>query len=125
MIGKTISHYKILKKLGAGGMGEVYLADDTKLKRKIVLKFLSPHLTTDKEAKERFEREAQAAAMLNHPNIVTIHEISEHEGSTFIAMEHVKGSALRDELSKGPLPINHVVEISTLYQFHLEYGEIV
>ena len=113
MIGKTISHYKILKKLGEGGMGEVYLAEDTKLKRKIALKFLPSHLTDDKEIIGRFEREAQAAASLNHPNIITVHEIGEHEGRTFIAMEYVQGHSLREEITKGPMPIDHVIGIST------------
>jgi serine/threonine protein kinase len=126
MIGKTISHYKILKKLGEGGMGEVFLADDTKLKRYVVLKFLSPHLTADKEATERFEREAQAAAALNHPNIITIHEIGEFEGRLFIAMEYAEGESLRERLntplhppSRGdiggcsPLQIDNVIDYAT------------
>ena len=79
MINKKISHYKILEELGRGGMGEVYLAEDKKLKRNVAIKLLPPHLTKNKESKERFEREAQAAAALNHPNIVTIYEIGEFE----------------------------------------------
>lgn len=112
-IGKTISHYKIIGKLGEGGMGKIYLAIDTKLKRKIALKFLPEHFTADKEATERFEREAQAAAALNHPNIITIHEISEFEGQTFIAMEYVQGTSLRERIKDSPLQIDDTINILT------------
>ena len=113
MIGKTISHYKILEKLGAGGMGEVYLAEDTKLDRKVALKFLPQHLTADKEVVERFQREAKAAAVLNHPNIVTIYEINEFEKQTYIAMEHVEGQTLKEKIAPGPLPLAEVLEITS------------
>ena len=115
MIDQTVSHYKILEKLGAGGMGEVFLAEDTKLHRQVALKFLPRHMTADPEAKQRFEREAQAAAALNHPNIVTVHEIGEHEGQVFIAMEYVEGQTLKELISDlnrppstiHPLPLTH------------------
>jgi non-specific serine/threonine protein kinase len=100
MIGTTISHYKILKKIGEGGMGEVYLAEDTKLKRKVALKFLPKEFTKEIEALARFQREAQAAASLSHPNIITIYEINEHEDQTCIAMEYVEGQTIKDLIIK-------------------------
>jgi serine/threonine protein kinase len=112
MIGKNISHYKILDKLGEGGMGEVYLAEDTKLNRQVALKFLPMQYASDKELKIRFKREAQAAAALNHPNIITIHEVSEHEGKPFIAMEYVEGESLKNLISKKDISINEVLDIS-------------
>ena len=113
MIGRTILHYKIIEELGSGGMGVVYKAEDNKLKRTVALKFLPSGFIRDKDAKERFFLEAQAAAALNHPNIVTIHEINEFEDQTYIAMEHVLGETLKDKIASGPLPIAEVLEITT------------
>ncbi len=111
MIGKTISHYKILEKIGEGGMGMVYKAEDTKLRRIVALKFLHKEFTKDKDAKDRFVQEAQAAAALDHPNICTVHEIDEVEGQTFIAMAHIKGESLKDKIASGPLKIADVLKI--------------
>ena len=112
MIGKTISHYKILTKLGEGGMGIVYKAEDTKLKRIVALKFLSA-LALGGEDKSRFLREAQAAAALNHPNICTIYAIDEAGGQMFIAMEFIEGQSLREKIEAGPLKIEEAIKFAT------------
>ncbi len=103
MVGKTISHYTIIEKLGEGGMGVVYKARDTKLDRTVALKFLPPHLTQSEEDKQRFTREAKAAAALNHPHICTIHNVDEHDSNQFIVMEYVDGVTLRDNITSSPL----------------------
>ena len=112
MIGKTISHYQILEKLGEGGMGEVYLAEDTKLDRRVALKFLPTQLASDEELRARFKREAQAAAALNHPNIITIHEVAEYETRPFIAMEYVEGEPLKNLIGKKELSIGEVLDVA-------------
>jgi serine/threonine protein kinase/tetratricopeptide (TPR) repeat protein len=112
MISKSILHYKILAKIGEGGMGMVYKAEDTKLKRIVALKFLPKELMRDKEAKERFVQEAQAAAALDHPNICTIYEINESEGQIFIAMAYVEGQSLKEKLTSGPVELKDVLDIA-------------
>ncbi|MFW9816855.1 MAG: protein kinase [Candidatus Thorarchaeota archaeon] len=110
--GTMVSHYRIVEKIGAGGMGEVYLADDTKLKRKVALKFLPGHLSGDPDFKTRFVREAEATAKLNHPNIITIYEVSEYNGRPYFAMELVEGQSLRD-LAKGKdLSVDKIIELA-------------
>lgn len=112
MIGKLIAHYKIVERLGAGGMGVVYKAEDTKLNRMVALKFLPPYALDNDEDRLRFTNEAQAAAILDHPNICTIHEISEAEGHQFIAMAFVDGQSLRDRISAGEMPFGEIVDIA-------------
>lgn len=113
LLGKTIvGRYKIIDKLGEGGMGVVYKAKDTRLDRSVALKFLPPELTSDKEAKKRFIQEAKAAAALNHPHICTIYEIDEAEEQTFISMEYIEGQSLKDKLGSDPLAIDEAKEIA-------------
>lgn len=109
--GASISHYKILSRIGAGGMGEVYLAEDTSLNRKVALKFLSDQLSTDETCRVRFRREAQAAAALNHDNIVTIHEVSEHDHRPYFSMEYLPGQSLRDLLKRRSLTLRESLDI--------------
>jgi serine/threonine protein kinase/Tfp pilus assembly protein PilF len=113
MIGKTISHYKIIEELGRGGMGIVYKAEDTKLKRTVALKFLPPQLTRDEEAKKRFVQEAQTASALEHNNICVIHEIDETaDGQLYISMAYCEGESLKNEIGKGPFKIEKCVDIA-------------
>ena len=113
MIGQTISHYKILEKLGEGGMGVVYKAEDTKLRRAVALKFLTPEMTRDKVAKSRFIQEAQAASALDHPNIAVVHEIDDtDDGRSFICMAYYDGKTLKDEIESGPFDVNRAIRIA-------------
>ena len=112
MIGQTVTHYKILEKIGSGGMGDVYLAEDTKLDRKVALKVLPPELAESEERRARFEREAKAIAALNHPNIVTVHSVEESDGVHFITMEFVKGKTLTELLPKRGFTISRFLELA-------------
>jgi serine/threonine protein kinase len=112
VIGQTISHYKILEKLGEGGMGVVYKAEDTKLERTVALKFLPAHLLGDDEVKKRFKREAKAAAALDHSNVCTVYEIDEADHKTFISMALIEGESLDKKIESGPLKLEDALDIA-------------
>src|SRR5512137_1603846 len=113
MIGRTVSHYRVVEKIGGGGVGVVYKAEDTKLKRAVALKFLPPELTRDPEAKQRFIHEAQAASALQHDNICTIHDIDEtDDGQMFIVMDFYGTETLQKRIERGNLPLNEALDFA-------------
>src|ERR1044071_1001889 len=109
---QTIGHYRIVSKIGAGGMGEVYLAEDIHLGRPVALKILPPDLSSDDERLRRFEQEARAASALNHPNIITIHEVGTHDGARFIATEFIEGRTLRDHMREHPMSLHEALDVA-------------
>ena len=125
MVGQTISHYKVLSELGRGGMGVVYKAEDTKLKRLVALKFLRSEVLEDSEHRERFLREAQAAAALDHPNICTVYEIDEADGQTFLSMAFLEGHTVKDKVKERPLKLDEALDIADIWSLGVVVYEMV
>src|SRR6185503_4547574 len=112
MTGRTLGQYRILEPLGKGGMGEVFLAEDTRLQRRVALKILAPEVAADPERRQRFEREARAAAQLNHPNIVIIHSVEEIDGIPFLTLELIEGQTLTGVIPSAGMPLDRLLAIA-------------